>query len=348
MKMKISGKEVGSKSPTFLIAEIAQAHDGSIGIAHSYIDAMAEIGVDAIKFQTHLADSESTRDDQFRINFSRQDDNRLAYWKRMEFSRAQWEQLLDHAHKKGLIFMSSPFSIDALNMLLEMGVPALKLASGEIYNPELRQACFAAQIPLFCSIGLSGWAEIRSIIRKLQVLPERPVLMQCTSQYPTPLNRVGLNVIEELKTLHGEMVGLSDHSGTLHPSLAAMGVGAVALEFHVVFNKRMFGPDTSSSLNLEEVAFLKEHRDALHSLRSNHVDKDALADELADTRSLFGRSIALRRPVKRGEVISQENLTLKKPGSGIPPEAISDVVGKTINRDFDIDELLTWSDLIDN
>ena len=348
MPITICNKQIGPMSPVFLIAEIAQAHDGSLGIAHSYIDAAADIGVDAIKFQTHIAEFESTKNDVFRVPFSQQDGSRFDYWKRMEFSRPQWAGLLDHAHKKGLVFISSPFSLEALTMLIEIGSPAVKLASGEIFNSILREACCEAQLPVFYSTGMSNWAEIDEVARAMRDSQSPTILMQCTSGYPTPLSQVGLNVIEDMKARYGDMVGLSDHSGTIHPSLAAMALGVVTLEFHLTFHREMFGPDTSSSLTLEEVELIRRHRDALYTLRSNPVDKDQLYEKLKETRALFSRSICLRSALKKGQKISADNILLKKPGTGIPPKDISEIIGRKVNRSIEADELLSWDDLADD
>ena len=121
-KIKIGNRSVGQKEKTFIVAEVAQAHDGSLGMAHAYIDAVADTGVDAVKFQTHIASEESTLDEPFRLSFSVQDETRYDYWKRMEFTFKQWESLATHAKERGLIFLSSPFSIAAVDMLQQLGI----------------------------------------------------------------------------------------------------------------------------------------------------------------------------------------------------------------------------------
>jgi len=130
--IKIGTHEIGGdRSPCFIIAEVGQAHDGSLGMAHAYIDAAAEAGVDAIKFQTHIAEAESTTDEPFRVKFSMQDDTRYEYWRRMEFTFDQWQGLSRHANEKGIVFLSSPFSIQAVALLEKLAVPAWKVGSGE-------------------------------------------------------------------------------------------------------------------------------------------------------------------------------------------------------------------------
>ena len=126
----IADRPVGTGHPCFIIGEVAQAHDGSLGMAHAYIDAIADAGADAVKFQTHIAAEESTPDEMWRVKFSYQDDSRFDYWRRMEFTEAQWRGLADHAGEKGLVFLSSPFSVAAVELLARIGVPAWKIASG--------------------------------------------------------------------------------------------------------------------------------------------------------------------------------------------------------------------------
>jgi N-acetylneuraminate synthase len=140
----VNGRRIGAGSPCFLIAEVAQAHDGSLGAAHAYIDAAAEAGVDAVKFQTHIADAESTLDEPFRIKFSKQDETRYAYWKRMEFSPEQWPASAAHAADKKLVFLSSAFSVAAVELLQKIGMAAWKVGSGEVGTRDLLDAMLAA------------------------------------------------------------------------------------------------------------------------------------------------------------------------------------------------------------
>ncbi|MBT6433650.1 MAG: N-acetylneuraminate synthase, partial [Deltaproteobacteria bacterium] len=135
--MNIGGKGIGPNHPTLIIAEIAQAHDGSLGQAHAYIDAVARTGADAIKFQTHIAAAESTPGEPWRIKFSRQDDTRYEYWQRMEFTPEQWVGLSEHARESGLLFLSTPFSMEAADLLIKLDMEAWKIGSGEVTNGEL-------------------------------------------------------------------------------------------------------------------------------------------------------------------------------------------------------------------
>jgi len=334
------------ENSALLIAEVAQAHDGSLGTAHAFVDAAAEAGADAIKFQTHLAHAESTLDEPFRLRFSAQDETRYAYWQRMQFSKSQWRELAAHANDKGLYFLSSPFSVEAVELLAEIGMPAWKVGSGEVRSNELLQAMLAAGGPILISTGMSPWAEIDQIVQSMQAARAQFALMQCTSRYPTALEHVGLNVLEEMSARYDCPLGLSDHSGTPYPALAALARGVTLLELHVTFDRAMFGPDVPASLTFDEFRQVARARDAFATMRSNPVDKDVMAQELDSMRKIFGKSLALRYEMRADQILTREDLTTKKPGTGIPSEEAQQVIGRRLARDVPANRLLRIQDLV--
>ena len=344
-KISLNGRLIGSGEPCFIIAEVGQAHDGSLGMAHSYIDVAAYIGVDAIKFQTHIASSESTLNEEFRINFSLQDRIRFDYWRRMEFSSEQWAGLAEHARKRDLIFLSSAFSLQAVDMLKNIGMPAWKIGSGELSNESLLRAICSTGQPILLSTGMSDYASIEKAVNFVKAQGVDICLFQCTSKYPVPLSNIGLNVMVDLGQKFGCPVGLSDHSGSIYPALAAMALDASLIEAHIVFDRRMFGPDTSSSLMPDEFLCLTKARDAFHEMKSNPVNKNSIACNLSEMRSLFGRSVALVSDMPRGTVLSADMLTLKKPGNGISEECMVSLIGRRLQRDVTSEYLLTWDDI---
>jgi len=344
-QFEIAGRPVGAGLPAYLIAEVAQAHDGSLGFAHAFIDAAADARADAIKFQTHFADEESTRDEQFRVKFSRQDDSRFDYWKRMEFTDEQWFGLAKHAEERGLDFISSAFSMRAVELLERIGMPVWKVASGELLSPGFLQRLAATGKPVLLSSGMSPYDEIEQAYNLLRSTGAPVAILQCTSRYPTQLPDVGLNVIDELRRRFGCAVGLSDHSGQVFPALIAMARGANIVEAHITLDKRMFGPDVSSSLTVEEFGLLAKTRDAIAVLDGNPVDKDAMAAEMATMRGLFQKSVAVKRPLPAGTLLTRDMLTTKKPASGIPAGEIERIVGRTLSRAVEPDRVLNWSDL---
>lgn len=343
--LQLKNKEIGKGFPPLIIAEIGQSHDGSLGVAHSFIDAVAESGADCIKFQTHFSTEESTYEDEFRVNFSEQDKTRFDYWRRMEFLETEWKSLADHASKKNLIFLSSAFSVKALRLLIDLGVPAIKIASGEASNYQMLNNVIEENLPVILSTGMSSWSEIKASMDYLNNNNIPVIVLQCTSEYPTPLEHVGLNVLDEFNKLFpGNYLGLSDHSGSLYPSLAAIARGIDILEVHVTFDRRMFGPDTIASITIDELRFLSEYRDAVFKMDSNPVDKDKMAKDLSSMRELFFKSLAPARDLKKGTVLTEEMLKLKKPGTGIKPDQINDLIGKRLNRDVTADHLLKPED----
>ncbi|MEL6274555.1 MAG: N-acetylneuraminate synthase family protein [Bacteroidota bacterium] len=237
-----------------LIAEIGQAHDGSLGILHSYIDALAETGVDAIKFQTHIAEAESSVLEPFRINFSYEDKTRFDYWKRMSFTPEQWVEIKAHCDEKGLEFMSSPFSQAAVDLLEHLAVKRYKIGSGEVSNFLLLEKVARTGKPIILSSGMSSFTELDAAVAFLKDFGNEVSVLQCTTSYPTPAERIGFNVLAEMRERYPNCrVGLSEHTGKVATGIAARALGAELLEFHVVFDRRMFGPDASSSLTIDEV-----------------------------------------------------------------------------------------------
>ena len=336
---------IGRDLPCFIICEIGQAHDGSLGIAHSMIDAAADAGSNAVKFQTHIAAEESTYDEQFRVLFSYEDKTRFDYWRRMEFTQLQWEELAKHAEARGLVFISSPFSIAAVELLEQIGVKLWKIGSGEIMNTDLLERVLETNLPIIASTGLYAWDDIKLFSDRVQKSNVELALLQCTSSYPCSLEEIGLNNMSVIKNRFGCITGLSDHSGKLSPSLYAIAQGAQVVEVHCTFDRKMFGPDSSSSLTFEELSQLAVFRDEFFILRNHPVDKEKSALSRAHTKSLFSRSIALKNDMCKGETLKLEHLSLKKPGSGLKPKDIDALIGKRLKRDVSCLYLLQEDDL---
>lgn len=314
-----------------IIAEIGQAHDGSLGILHSYVDALATTGVDAIKFQVHIAAAESSEHEQFRIPFSYVDKTRFDYWKRMELTLQQWIDVKDHVHQKGLQFIASPFSCAAVDLLQEAGVDVYKIGSGEVTNHLMLHKIAATGKPVILSSGMSTMSELDEAMSIFQKSGSDISLLQCTTAYPTQPQQWGLSIINQLKNRYKVPVGFSDHSGGIAACMAATALGAELLEFHVVFDKRMFGPDATSSLEIDEIAVLvkgvRQIRFAIESTNS----KDAYADSVQVLKQLFGKSLAINKHLPEGHVISEQDLEAKKPGGfGLCPTKYQEVIGKKL------------------
>lgn len=330
-----------------VVAEVAQSHDGSLGLAHSFVDAAAEAGADAIKFQTHIAHAESTIHEPWRVKFSRQDATRYDYWSRMEFTAEQWHGLRAHAVERGLLFTSSPFSVEAVELLRDVGVDFWKVASGEVASDDVLDAMAAAPRPIAASTGMSSWAECRQIVDRISAMGQPYALMQCTSEYPCGPESIGLNVMREMRERFACPVGLSDHSGTIWPSLAAAEHGADVVEVHLALDRGMFGPDVPASITGSELRQLVAGIRFSERMRLHPVDKDAKAEKLKGTRAIFGKSLVLRTALPAGTLLQADHLLPRKPGSGIPAAARAQVIGRRLARDTDALTPLGWNDLAD-
>ncbi len=328
-----------------IIADVAQAHDGSLGTAHAFIDAVARTGADAIKFQMHIAAAESTTREPWRVKFSPQDETRFQYWQRMEFTPDQWAGLHDHTIEAGLKFLCSPFSLEAVDILTRIGVHAWKIASGEVDNKPLLEAMAKTGHPFILSTGMSGVEEIDTTVALIQDLNRPLTLLQCTTEYPCPPEKLGLNIIPWLRQRYGCPVGLSDHSGKIFAGLAAVAQGAEMLEVHIALSRDMFGPDVTSSLVPQELTQLAEGIDFIEAAQAHPVDKDQMAETKADLRRMFGKSIVASNDLSAGTILGPDNLTLKKPGTGLPPAAWEKVLGRTLLRDLAKDGQLAEEDI---
>lgn len=336
----------GTDTPGCLvIGEVAQAHDGSLGLAHAYIDAIADAGADAVKFQTHIAAAESTPGEPWRVKFSRQDATRYEYWRRMEFTEEQWRGLRSHAGERGLIFLSSPFSVEAAELLERSGVACWKVASGEVGNEPLIRRMLTTGLPILLSSGMSGFGELDRAVALVREAGVPLAVMQCTTAYPCPPEQVGLNLLADFRTRYGCAVGLSDHSGTIYPGLAAAALGAEIVEAHVTMSREMFGPDVSASVTTAELRQLVDGVRRIERMLAHPVDKDAASRALAPLRSLFTRSVVARVALPAGTILRTEHLAAKKPGTGIPAARLPEFIGARTTRAIDADELLTESDV---
>ena len=332
-------------SKTEVIVEIAQAHDGSLGILHSYIDAISETGADTVKFQMHIADAESSVHEPFRINFSYEDKTRFDYWKRMGFSFDQWVGIKQHCDEVGINFLCSPFSIEAFNWLEKLGIERYKIASGEVNNNLLLDKIALTKKPVLLSSGMSSYSEIDSLVELFRTTGNDISIFQCTTAYPTPPEQVGLNVISEMIDRYDFPIGLSDHSGDIYASLAAVSLGARLVEVHAVFDKRQFGPDSSSSLTIESLTEMVRGIRKIDAMKSNKVAKDD-EEKFEKLKQMFGKTLSVRRDIEPGEIVQLEDLESKKPANmGIPANEYKQILGRQLVSKLKRNDFLQFSDL---
>lgn len=334
------------KSSLYIIAEIGQAHEGSLGILHSYIDALAPTGVDAVKFQMHIAEAESSEYEPFRVQFSLEDKTRFDYWKRMGFSLEQWKGIKQHCDEAGLDFICSPFSNLAVDWLEEMGVEQYKIGSGEVNNFLILEKIAQTGKPVILSSGMSSYAELD---RTVAFLKEREVdfsILQCTTAYPTQPEQYGLNVIQELKMRYNVPVGFSDHSAKIETCIAATTLGASVLEFHVVFDRQLFGPDSKSSLTISETKDLVLAVRNIATALSNNIDKND-TEVFSSLKQIFEKSLAVNKDLPKNHILTFGDLESKKPkGFGIDASRFQEIIGKTLNRDLKQWDFLDEGDLL--
>ena len=328
-----------------IIGEVALTHDGSLGLAHAFVDAIANSGADAVKFQTHIAAAESTPSEPFRMKFSRQDETRYDYWKRMEFTEEQWRGLADHARQRSILFLSSPFSVQAVELLDRIGLPIWKIASGETSNTMLLDRILGTRKPVLLSTGMSPIEEIDAAVARVRARAVDVGVFQCTTVYPCPAEKIGLNLIPFYRERYGCWVGLSDHSATIYPGLAGAALGMDMLEVHVALSREMFGPDVIASVTTDELRQLVDGVRFIERMRANPIDKDASAQETAPLRKLFTRSLVASADLPAGTVITREHVAIKKPGTGLPPERLEDIIGRRLARPVTVDQLLAVDDI---
>lgn len=334
------------KSYPYIIAEIGQAHEGSLGILHSYIDALAQTGVDAVKFQMHIAEAESSKHEPFRIKFSLEDETRFDYWKRMGFSLEQWKGIKKHCDEVELDFICSPFCNLAVDWLEDIGVEQYKIGSGEVNNFLILEKIAQTKKPLILSSGMSSYEELDKTVAFLK---ERNIdfsILQCTTAYPTQPKQYGLNVIQELKNRYNVPIGFSDHSAKKETCIAATTLGASILEFHVVFDRQIFGPDSRSSLTISETKDLVIAIRNIATALSNSIDKNS-NEAFSSLKQIFEKSLAVNRDLPKNHVLTFDDLESKKPkGFGIDASSFERIIGKTLNKDLKQWSFLNETDLL--
>jgi len=260
-----------------IIAEVGSVHDGSFGNALKLIELSKESGATAVKFQTHIAEFETTPYAPSPSYFS--SEPRFNYFQRTSFDKDQWIKLKQHADKLGIGFISSPFSVEALDLLVSIGCRVIKIPSGEITNVELLQAIAKSGLKTICSSGMSSWQELDMAFSTLSSEKiDEIVMLQCSSRYPCPPEHVGLNILPAMISRYNCTVGLSDHTLSSAAAVSAIHYGATVIEKHITFSKKMFGSDAAHSLEPDEfksfVALVNESFTILNS----PVDKDDLSD----------------------------------------------------------------------
>lgn len=326
-----------------MVAEVGSVHDGSMGNATKLIETATACGCDGVKFQTHIAAAESLRNAPVPQYFS--DEGRYDYFERTAFTREQWSQLRLHCDKQHIEFISSPFSMEAVELLESIGITRYKVPSGEVTNLPLLEIIAQTRKPVMLSSGMSTWKELDEAVNTILPVHDGITVLQCTSEYPCPYGDVGLNVMLEMRERYRLSVGLSDHTLTAYASLAAVTLGASAIERHLTFSRLMYGSDARHSLEPNELSDLVKGIRAIETMLSCQVDKDAMALRLGEMKEIFEKSHVSLVDISKGTIVTEEMVGLKKPGTGIPARRYREVIGRRASRDIARDTVIQEGDL---
>ena len=316
---------------TYIIAEIGNTHEGSLGLAKQFMKVASECGVDAVKMQTHIFESESLASAPNPPYFK--DETRKEYFERTAFTVKQWRELKRYGEEDlSIDFFSSPFSLEAVDLLEVVGMDTYKIASGEVSNIPLLEKIAKTGKRILLSSGMSSWTELDDAVETLQSNGCKDlIVLQCTSEYPCPPEQAGLNVLGEMKARYKDVtIGYSDHTTGVAVPLAAVIKGATVIEKHFTLSKKMYGSDAINSTEPDEFKRLVEEIRQVEIAKSYKVNKDEKAKDLADMKIIFEKSIVSSREIKNNEKIQFEMLAFKKPGDGIPARDYKKILGKKI------------------
>lgn len=327
---------------TFIIAEVGSVHDGSFGNALCLINAAAECGVDAVKFQTHIPEAETLPDAPMPAFFK--GEPRFQYFKRTGFTLEQWQRIKERCDQCSVMFLSSPFSEAAVELLEQVGIQQYKIPSGEISNLPMLEKIAKLGKPVLLSSGMSSWAELDAAVQTVRNFQSPITVLQCTSEYPCAYERVGLNVLAEMQKRYGLPVGLSDHTLTSYATFAAVTLGATVIERHFAFSRKMYGSDARHSLEPGEMADLVRGIRAIETMLAAKIDK-AETSSFVEMKRVFEKSLVVLRDIPAGTVLAREMIGIKKPGTGIPPVRLKEVIGKRTLRAVKSDTVLMSNDI---
>ncbi len=329
-------------SKVFIIAEAGVNHNGDLEIAKKLVDAAATAGVDAVKFQTFKTENivcKNAQKAEYQKAATGEEQSQFQMLKKLELTEEMHEKLIAYCKEKGILFLSTPFDLDSIDYLVQMGIEIMKVPSGEITNfPYLRKIAKTGK-KVIMSTGMSDIEEVKAAIAVLSEYGSKDIsVLHCNTEYPTPFADVNLKAMLTLQKELNVEIGYSDHTLGIEIPVAAVAMGASIIEKHFTLDKTMEGPDHKASLEPDELAaMVKAIRNVEAALGTG--DKTPSRSEQKNI-AIARKSIVAKRNIQKGEILSDENLTAKRPGSGISPMKWNDVVGTKAVRDFAEDELI--------
>ena len=326
-----------------IIAEIGSVHDGSFGNAINIIRLAKKCGANAVKFQYHISEEETTIDAPSPHYFK--SESRWDYFKRISFSKEQWRDLYNEANKNKLRFVVSPFSIKAAKNLMNTGIDCFKIASGEVTNTPMLEFINSLNKPVILSTGMSNWNEITKAVNIFDKIKSKLVVMQCSSIYPCGEKDVGLNLLSEIKKRYKCIVGFSDHTLGYAASISAATLGAKVIEKHFTFNKNMYGSDSAHAMNPDQFKLFTKEVFSAWEMIKNPVNKDEISN-YRKMRNVFQKSIFIKKFIPKDSKIKFAHLEFKKPGDGISASRYAEIIGKKAKKNLNKNSKLKIGDFI--
>ncbi len=329
-----------------IIAEAGVNHNGSIENAFKLVDVAAEAGVDYVKFQTFKAEnlvSKSAKKADYQIeNTGNAAESQLQMLKNLELSKEQHEQIIDYCNQKNIKFFSTAFDLESLQYLKDIGLELVKIPSGEITNlPYLRKAAKLFN-EVILSTGMSTLEDIQnavSVFEKEGISKNKITILHCNTEYPTPFEDVNLLAMLHIQKKFGTEIGYSDHTLGIEVPIAAVALGAKVIEKHFTLDKTMEGPDHKASLEPEELKMMVSQILNIEKAISGSGLKEPSASEMKNI-AIARKSIVAKKDIQKGTIFTEENITVKRPGTGISPMKWDDILGKEATKDFNEDELI--------
>lgn len=335
-----------NRSSCFIIAEAGVNHNGDINIAQKLVDAACEAGADAIKFQTFKAENLVTKDAP-KAEYQKKSTgvgNQYEMLKKLELSYEEHAILKKYCEEKGIMFISTPFDFESVDLLEELNIPLYKISSGDLTNIPLLRYIAKLNKPMIVSTGMANLGEVETAVEAIKSFGnDRISLLHCTSNYPTKYEDVNLNAITTLKNAFKLSVGYSDHTVGIEVPIAAVAMGAEIIEKHFTLDKEMEGPDHKASLNSEELKDMVEGIRNIEKAFGDGIKK--CNDSEKNTKKIARRSIVASKLISKGEVITYNNITFMRPSNGISPHLADFVIGKVAVCDICPEELITFNNI---
>ena len=325
-----------------IIAEAGVNHNGDLNLAKKLIEQAAKAGADIVKFQTFKAEdcvSIKAKKAKYQLENTAKDESQLEMIKKLELSREAHFELMKHCKKHNIAFLSTPFDLESVEFLRGLDLPYFKIPSGEITNFPYLKAVAKCKKKVLLSTGMANLAEIEAALEILRKNGTRDItLLHCTTEYPAPFEEVNLNAIKTLKEAFKLKVGYSDHTRGIVAALGAVALGAVVIEKHFTLDKTMEGPDHKASLEPSELKELCEGIRTLEKALGNGIKKASKSE--AKNIIIARKSLVAKREIQKGEKFSEQNLTTKRPGSGISAMRYEEYLGKRALKTYKKDELI--------